>query len=117
VVTCNTEGFLEESGIVACEVFKESSCDYPLSNNLGSALGHDSLDELDEVVFDFGLAHFRGDFQENFTELHIPAHVADGIVEPKCGDFLLRGHESVKLCLFGEWGIDDIAAVEGIEDG
>jgi len=117
MITCHAKGLLEESGIISCEILKESSCNNPLSYHLCSALGHHPLDEFDEVVLHLRLAHLSGDFEENLTELHISAHVADGIVEAICWDLLLRSHECVELCPFGKRRIDETTAIEGIKDG
>lgn len=117
MITSYAERLLEESWIISSEILKEATGNNPLSNNLCSALGHDSLDELYEVVLDFGLAHLGGNLQEDFAELHVPIDVANGVMETIGRDLLLGGNEGVKLRLLRQWRVDEISSIERVENG
>lgn len=114
MISSYAERLLEEPWVISSEILKEASGNYPFSNNLRSAFRHDSLDELNEVVFNFGLAHLGGNLKEDFAELHVPIDVANGVMETISRDLLLGGSEGVKLSLLRQGRVDEISSIERV---
>ena len=80
------------------------------------AFRHDSLSELDKEVLDFRFPHLLCNFEEDVPIHIVAANISNRVMETVNRDFLLRLDKSIKLFAFWSADIDEVLAIERINN-
>lgn len=106
---------MEEPGVISCEVLKKPASDHYFAETLRPTLRHDSLEKVDEEVLNFRFSELSCNLHEDISHLHIPVHVANGIMHPPSWHILLRCHVGVEVFLaLGETVEDEVSSIQRI---